>query len=279
VAAVATTLMRAIISDMAIPTDIRGVRIGAAGYLTRIVICLLGLAAVAWGGFALPLFWQQASPRSVASKLIQGHTFKMQWLLDEAQQAEVAEKYPFCNPPALHNLVVLRLAIFNASMAATDHALVDSSYETLHNATRKALSCAPADSFVWLTLFWLDAGKHGFKPDNANYLRLSYALSPNESWIALWRNRLAFALFERLQTDLSDDAIDEFIKLVDTRRLYSETAAIFASAAPGVQSRLVERLKKVNAISRESFARAIYDRGVDVSIPDTAIPGLRSWER
>ena len=52
--------------------------------------------------------------------------------------------------------------------------------------------------------------------ENANYLRLSYALGPNESWIALWRNRLAFSLFERLPTDLSDDALDEFIKLVDT---------------------------------------------------------------
>jgi len=267
VVAVATTLIRAIISDMAIPTDIRGVRIGAAGYLTRIVICLLGLAAVAWGGFALPLFWQQASPRSIASKVLQGHTFKMRGLLDEAQQAELAERYPFCNPTALHNLVVLRLAIFNQTMAAADHALLDSSYDTVYNAARKALSCAPADSFVWLTLFWLDAGKHGFKPVNATYLRLSYALSPNESWIALWRTRLAFALFEQLPTDLSDDAIDGFIKLLDTGRLTWQAVEIFEHAPPVAQNRIIESLKTALAISRRGFAEALHNKGLDVVIP------------
>lgn len=262
---------------MAIPIDIRGVRIGAANYLTRIVICLLGLAAVAWGGFALPLFWEQASPRSVASKLLQGHTFKMQWLLDEARQAEAAETYRFCNPTALHNLVVLRLAVFNEAIAAKDRALVDSSYEPLYDAIRKALSCVPADPFGWLTLFWLDAGKHGFKPDNANYLRLSYELGPNEFWIALWRSRLVFALFEQLPTDLSDDATDEFIKLLDTGRLYWEAAEIFERAPPVAQNRIVERLKTAHVISRRGFAEALHNKGLDVVIPGESPAEARPW--
>ncbi len=254
-----------------------GARIGATANLTRIVICFLGLAAVAWGGFALPLFWQQASLRSVASKLLAGHTFKMQALLDEARQAEAAGKYPLCDPTALHDLVLLRLAIYNESLAAANQTLVDSSYVPLYGSTRKALSYAPADPFAWLTLFWLDSGKHGLKPDNANYLRLSYALGPNEAWIALWRSRLAFALFERLPTDLSDDAIDEFIKLVDTRQLYWETAAIFASAPTVGQNRIVEHLKTANAVSREAFARVLYGKGLDVTIPGVERLAPRPW--
>ena len=149
----------------------------------------------------------------------------------------------------------------------------------LLDVTRRALVCAPADPFVWLTLFWLEAGKSGLSSDNARYLRLSYALGPNEGWISLWRAKIAFALFEQLPADLADDALDEFVKLIDTQRLYSETATIFANATPVVQKRIIDHLKNGAAIPRGIFARTLYDMGLDVKIPDTVIPGLRSWER
>ena len=46
------SLMGTIIA-MAIPTEVGSVRIGAAYFLTRTFICLLGLGAVVWSGFAL----------------------------------------------------------------------------------------------------------------------------------------------------------------------------------------------------------------------------------
>ncbi len=264
---------------MAIPTEVRSVRIGAAYFLTRTFICLLGLGAVVWGGFALPSFWQQAPVNGVASAILRGHTFKMQWLSNATRRAEAAEQSAFCNPTALHNAVVLRLDALDEAIAATNQTLVDSAYGPLYDATRKALSCGPADSFVWLALFWLDAGKHGFDSDNANYLRLSYALGPNESWIALWRSRLAFALFERLPTDLADDAIDEFIKLVDTEGLYPETAAIFVSAGSTAQSRIVAHLKTARDSPRQRFARTLQDKGMSVDVPDVYRPGSeRPWK-
>ena len=129
----------------------------------------------------------------------------MQWLLSTAQKADAVGSSSFCNPAALHNAVVLRLVILDEAIATTNQAIVDSAYGTLYDTTRRALACMPADPFAWLTLFRLDVTKRGLQAENANYLRLSYALGPNESWIALWRNKLAFSLFERLPTDLSDD--------------------------------------------------------------------------
>ena len=244
---------------------------------TRIVICLLGLAAIAWGVFELPLFWQEASSRSIASRLLQGETFKTQLLLSEVQQAEDTDRQPFCNPAMLRSLVTLRLFILNESIAAANRALVNSSYDPVYNAARKALACAPTESFVWLTLFWLDAGKHGLDPNNANYLRLSYALGPNEAWIALWRIRLAFQLFEKLPPDLSGDAIDEFIMLVNTGQLYWQTAGMFRDAPPIIQNRIVAQLKTSNVTFRRAFARTLHDRGVDVIIPGVGTPDVRPW--
>jgi hypothetical protein len=264
---------------MAIPTEVRSVRITAAHFLTRAFICLLGIGAVVWGGFAVPLFWQQGPANGVVSAILRGHSFKMQWLSEATRQAEGAEQSAFCNPTVLHNAVVLRLHALDEAIATTNQALVDSAYSPLYDAARKALSCAPADSFVWLALFWLDAGKHGFNADNANFLRLSYALGPNESWIALWRNRLAFALFERLPTDLADDAIDEFIKLVDTEKLYAETAAIFVGAGSTAQSRIIAHLKTARDVPRQSFARTLQDQGMSVDVPDIYRPGSeRPWK-
>ncbi len=261
-----------IITVMAIRNEARGDRMAAAYFLARGFIWLLGLGAVAWGGFVLPLFWQQATLDRVATELLQGHNFKMQFLLDEAQQAEAAERSSFCNPTELRDVVILRLSILNQAIAATNRTLVEAGYAPLYAASHRALACSPADPFVWLTLFWLDAGKGGFTSENAGYLRLSYALGPNEGWIALWRVRLALALFARLPTDLSNDAIDDFIKLVNTGHLYSETAAIFASAAPAAQSRIVAQLKTAKPIPREIFAKTLYDRGVDVNVPGVDKP-------
>lgn len=135
------------------------------------------------------------------------------------------------------------------------------------------------NSFAWLALFWLDVRKRGFGSDNAQYLRLSYAFGPNEGWIALRRSRLALALFSQLPPDLADLAINDFVKLVDTGRLYQETAAIFATVPPDGQNRIVEHLGAANSISRQMFARMLYDKGLDIHIPNTEMPGLHSWER
>ena len=254
-----------------------GVRMRATHNPTRIVICFLGFAAIAWGVFELPFFWQEATPRSVASRLLQGYTFKTQLLLSEAQQAEDTDRQPFCNPALLRSLATLRLFIFNESIAATNQALADSSYGPVYSAARKALTCAPTDSFLWLTLFWLDAIKHGLEQNNANYLRLSYALGPNEAWIALWRIRLAFQLFEKLPPDLAGDAIDEFVMLVNTGQLYWQTAGMFRDVPPVIQNRIVEQLKTSNVTVRRAFARTLYDRGVDVTIPGVETPVVRPW--
>jgi hypothetical protein len=250
---------------------------GTTAYLlVRAFVCLLGLAAIAWGGFLLPLFWRDAPLNRIESELLQGHAFKMQVLLENAQQA-IPQQSLFCDPIALHDAVILRLNILDNALAVRNQTLVDSGSNRLHAATQRALTCAPADSFAWLTLFWLSARKHGFEQDDAVYLRLSYALGPNEGWIALPRSRLAIAMFTQLPPDLANDAINDFVKLVDTGTLYPEAVAIFAGAAPGVRSLLVERLKSSKPIPREIFARALYDKGFNIDVPGADRP-VRPWQ-
>ncbi len=264
VSAVTTTIIGTMIG-MAIPNEARdGVWIAKAYFLVRAFIYFLGLGAIAWGCFVLPLFRQQEPINQITSQLLRGETFKVRPLLDEARRAAESEQSTLCNPTELHNEIVVRLVILNESVAANRQVIADPAYSPLYEATQKALACAPADPFAWLTLFWLDVDKHGLRPGNVNYLRLSYALGPNEGWISLWRSRLALAVFEQLPGDLADNAIDEFSKLVNTGQLYQQTSTIFADAPRAAQNRIIEHLKTANPVSRQLFAKALYDRGLNV---------------
>lgn len=262
---------------MAIPNEAARRSIRIATTLTRIAVLVLGLAAITWGGYALPLFWHAASAKSTAASIIGGDGFRLPVLLEQAQQAQVAASRPFCNPALLRSLVVLRFSILSQSIVAKDRALIDAASGPLYDAIGRALSCEPADPLAWLTLFWLDAGKHGLQRRNANYLQMSYALGPNEAWIALWRNQLAFDVFAALPPDLAKDAVAEFVKLVGTGQLYWQTAEIFESAAPAARLRILEKIQTANADSRQAFARALRDRGLDVTIPGVQGPDARPW--
>ena len=85
------------------------------------------------------------------------------------------------------------------------------------NAIRESLSCSPADPFLWLALYWLDGTQHGYRPEDLKYLELSYQLGPNEGWIALRRNSVAFATFQQLPPELAEFAINEFVGLLKAR--------------------------------------------------------------
>ncbi len=256
-----------------------GVRpgIGTTIKLTRGFVCLLGAGAVAWGLFVLPLFSKAATPQSVAQKLLQDDSFKLRVLMAVTQEAQSVAQQPFCFPAALRGLYVLRFFLLNQIVDNSNPNLTRSSSAPLRNAVQNTLSCSPTDSLAWLTLFWLDAGSYGVNERNTNYLRLSYTFGPNEGWIALWRARLAFLLFQRLPPDLANYAVGDFVKLVDTERLYRETADMFKAASPGVQTRILEQLSRTSLASRESFSIALRDLGVDVDVPGIENSRNGSW--
>ncbi len=244
----------------------------------RIFVSVLGLGAIAWGALFLPYFWHQAALNRVTEEVVQGHTFALRTLLDEAREAgSPAQNASFCDPVRLHDAVILRLAALEQAVAVSDQTYLGSAYEPLSGATRAALGCSPTDGFAWLTLFWLEVRKHGYQSNYGNYLRLSYALAPYEGWIALWRSKLAITVLDRLPDDLSAQALDEFTELVETERLYPQSMAIFASAPPGTQARLAERLKTAKPVPRQVFARMLYDSGTDVTIPGVDATPSRPW--
>ena len=86
------------------------------------------------------------------------------------------------------------------------------------------------------------------------------------------------ALLERLPAHLAENALDEFVRLIDAGGLYQQTAAIFAAATPAVQTRIVEHLATAGPLPRQIFADTLYDRGLDIKIPNTETPAVKPWK-
>ena len=86
-----------------------------------------------------------------------------------------------------------------------------------------------------------------------------------------------FALFDQLPKDLADNAVDEFIKLLDTNRLDWESATVFEKLPVTAQNRILEHLASANAIARRGFADAVHRKGLEVTIPGESPVEPRPW--
>jgi hypothetical protein len=249
-----------------------------AYFVARVSIFLFGLGAIAWGAYQYPSMPQRERVERTASDLLKGREFSSRTLTNLLSNSDSAAARAICVPGVLRSLVVLHIALLKSEIAdgKASAASADASYVQLYQLAKAALGCSPSDPYIWMILFWLDASRHGLTPENAKFLQMSYESGSNEGWIAFERAQIALPLLYRLPAQLSQNVIDDFIKLLNTRILYNDLAAILASEPRGVQSRVIESLNATDLAVRRSIASALRDKGFDVVIPGVQAPD-RPW--
>ena len=180
--------------------------------LARFFVAVLGGAAIAWGMATIPIFWRQASIEYVARHIIRGEPYKIEVLLRQISAVEAEENSTFCRPIALWSAAIIRLRVVEQSSTNKEGKPIDAvAMKKLENSIRNSLSCSAADPFLWLMLYWVETTQNELKHGYTKYLRMSYQLGPNEGWIALKRNPVAFANYESLPPDILTKAIAEFL--------------------------------------------------------------------
>jgi len=245
--------------------------------VARIGIILFGAIAIAWAALVLPVFQQQQKPVAIAAALERGETYGLATLLPQMNATAQSNFFGFCNAAARRaNMIILTKVVEDPSVAE-NRTLQDAAWQKLDAATRSVLACSPSDSLAWLMLFWLNMSKNGYSTEYGRYLQLSYDASPNEAAVALWRNRIVLDLNDRVPSKFTDLAVVEFVKLVNSERLYPEMGNVFERAPPELQRRLALALRTAEPRPREVFARMLLDRGVRANIPDTKSVQDRPW--
>jgi hypothetical protein len=244
--------------------------------LARLFMLAVGAAAIGWTIAVMPQFRASTPIANVAAHIIAGETYKPDVLqafadgLDNSRTAALRSS-------DLSKAAIIRLRQVENAIAIGDRQVIDARFAALGHAIDAALMNAPYDPFLWLVLFSLDNNRSGFSPAHLRYLQMSYALGPNEGWIAVKRNRIALAVFSALPPDLADAATSEFVGLVRSH-FYSEAADIVAGPARPIRALLFARLKDVKEADRQALSKLLYDRGLDdIPVPGIAPLPQRPW--
>lgn len=247
-----------------------------AQYMVRSFLIVLGFGAVWWGIVVFPRFWRESSIEHIAGHIINGEQYKTELLTRQLPVVDRIKGAAYCRPAALRSAAIFELRLFEVAMSANDlkHSTVD--FKALDDVIHSSLSCSPADPFLWLVLYRLETAQNGADPKYLKYLRMSYQLGPNEAWIALKRNGVALADFERLPPNLKVAAISEFVDLLRFG-FYENAVTIFTGPGRHVRNLILPQLNQVSERDRQEFANALYRKGVDIIIPGTVRPGSKAF--
>jgi len=238
--------------------------ISATGLSLRASAMLVGLVGIVWGVSEFPALRQESTIKKIADRILVGDVYKYEILLKQASLVDPAQRPELCRPLTVRSWAVIRLRLAEISDNAVGPAPVRTNLAV--DAIRQSLACSPADPFFWLALYALEPSAP------LNYLTASYRLGPNEGWIALKRNPVAFANFDELPDDLRRIVVREFVRIVEMDTI-DDAAKIFVGPAWDQRELILSQMDQVPLRQRQRFQAALTSAGYDVLVPGTSFDG------
>jgi hypothetical protein len=226
---------------------------------------LVGLVGIVWGVSEFPALRQESTIKKIADRILVGDVYKYDILLKQSSLVEPTQRPELCRPLTVRSAAVIRLRLAEISdNSALGPAPVRTNLAV--DAIRQSLACSPADPFFWLALYALEPSAP------LNYLTTSYRLGPNEGWIALKRNPVAFANFDELPDDLRRIVVQEFVRIVEMDTI-EDAVRIFVGPAWDNRELILSQMDRVPLRQRQRFQAALTGAGYDVLVPGTRFDG------
>jgi hypothetical protein len=226
---------------------------------------LVSLIGIAWGVSEFSALRQESTIKKIADRILVGDVYKYEILLKQASLVDPAQRPELCRPLTVRSAAVIRLRLAEISdNAALGPAPVRTNLAV--DAIRQSLACSPADPFFWLASYALEPSAP------LNYLTASYRLGPNEGWIALRRNPMAFANFDELPEELRGIVVQEFLRIVEMET-FGDAIKIFVGPAWDYRELILSQMDRVPLPQRQGFQAALTSAGYDVLVPGTRFDG------
>jgi hypothetical protein len=226
---------------------------------------VVGLVGIVWGVSEFPALRQESTIKKIADRILVGDVYKYDILLKQSSLVEPRQRPELCRPLTVRSAAVIRLRLAEISdNSALGPAPVRTNLAV--DAIRQSLACSPAEPFFWLALYALEPSAP------LNYLTTSYRLGPNEGWIALKRNPVAFANFDELPDDLRRIVVEEFVRIVEMDTI-DDAIKIFVGPAWDNRELILSQMDQVPLRQRQRFQAALTSAGYDVLVPGTSFDG------
>jgi hypothetical protein len=227
---------------------------------------LAGLIGITWGISEFSALRQESTIKKIADRILIGQVYKYDILLKQASLVAPTQDPEPCFPLTVRSAAVIRLRLAEISdNAALGPAPVRTNLAV--DAIRQSLACSPADPFFWLALYALEPSAP------LKYLTASYRLGPNEGWIALKRNPVAFANFDELPEDRRRIVVQEFVRIVEMDYSIDDAVKIFVGPAWDQRELILSQMDQVPLEQRQQLQAALTRAGYDVLVPGTRFDG------
>jgi hypothetical protein len=239
--------------------------ISAIKLTLRTSAMLVGLSGLVWGVSEYSALREESTIKKIADRILVGEVYQTDILLKQASLVAATENLERCRPLTERSAAVIRLRLAEISdNSALGPAPVRTNLAV--DAIRQSLACSPADPFLWLVLYALEPSAP------LNYLTASYRLGPNEGWIALKRNPVAFANFDELPDNLRRIVVQEFVRIVKMDTI-DDAVKIFVGPAWDNRELILSQMNQVPLRQRQRFQAALTSAGYDVLVPGTRFDG------
>jgi hypothetical protein len=235
--------------------------------LARAAVVGLSLLGIGWACLTLPTFLNEYRIGQYAARIVRGDTFEVEKLDDQLRRFHAGTHLTECSPSA-RNAAVVEIARLRGRFEKS--AAPDIELEAGRRSALAGLACLPSDAYLWFALFQIESLQSGLRSEFLSHLAMSYKVGANEAWIAVSRNRAAFAIFPALTEELKTRVLDEFGLLLSTE-LYVPAAEIFLGPAQPYHDVLVKRMESVPLRNRQLLAVMLARMVIDAQIPGTSV--------
>ncbi|MCP3472158.1 hypothetical protein NLM33_17735 [Bradyrhizobium sp. CCGUVB1N3] len=248
-----------------------------ANVLLRSVLITAALASASWSIAYFANADQAIQLDDIANRIMSGDAFQQKPLASLAAVLDAADKRSLCNPREIRAVAIIRLRQYEEAVSAADLRLAEGQLKVLRTATDRALSCVPTEGFLWFIRYWIALSHGGSAAEHFHELRMSYALSPFEGWVAVRRSPYVLAIYETLPPDLKEQARQEFVAMVNSAFVEEATRIL---EGPGWLARkeLLAGLSNVRLDLRMQFDKRLRTDGFNVEIPGVAPTEFRPWQ-
>jgi len=221
----------------------------------RILTLAIGCLGLTWGILTLP--WSEASDdlRDVESRLLRSEAFNHA-TLTRTLESQATKNLSSCDTHSQRALLLMEMPLAEAALRSGAASEFDQHIQSLEARSKRVLSCAPRESFVWLLAFTLEVLHGQLNELSFNLLAMSYETSPNEAWISVRRIIVAMPLVLVAPEPVRRKILFEFQQLI--RNGFEDDAArCYFTASASVRSLLQTQIEQVDLPRQKRFSDAL----------------------